>query len=196
MNSSALIIIDIQNDYFPNGLYPQWQAEQVLANTLQAVDIAQRHQMPIILVQHIADPKLGSAPFFNANTEGAELHPKLVAAAPEGIVVVKAHADSFLNTDLTEYLQRFGVSQLYLCGMMTQNCITHTALSLKPRHIKFVYSRKPAAQWMRWCMVLLYAPCPTASPCEAWMILQRKWRHVNRCGTLHAHLTDKEKSNV
>ncbi|GHZ32101.1 nicotinamidase/pyrazinamidase [Vibrio cholerae] len=70
MNSSALIIIDIQNDYFPNGLYPQWQAEQVLDNTLQAVDIAQRHQMPIILVQHIADPKLGSAPFFNANTRG------------------------------------------------------------------------------------------------------------------------------
>ncbi|EGR0287049.1 cysteine hydrolase [Vibrio cholerae] len=129
MNSSALIIIDIQNDYFPNGLYPQWQAEQVLDNTLQAVDIAQRHQMPIILVQHIADPKLGSAPFFNTNTEGAELHPKLVAAVPEGIVVVKAHADSFLNTDLAEYLQRFGVRQLYLCGMMTQNCVTHTALS-------------------------------------------------------------------
>ncbi len=63
MNSSALIIIDIQNDYFPNGLYPQWQADFVLDNTLQAVDIAQRHQMPIILVQHIADPKQGSAPF-------------------------------------------------------------------------------------------------------------------------------------
>ncbi len=80
-------------------------------------------------------------------------------------MVVKAHADSFLNTDLAEYLQRFGVRQLYLWGMMTQNCVTPRLSLHKSRNIMFECSHKPAAQWMRWCMVLLYALCPIVSLC-------------------------------
>jgi len=53
----------------------------------------------------------------------------LRAAAPDATVVVKGFADSFEKTTLEETLAKLGVTELLLCGMMTQNCVTHTALS-------------------------------------------------------------------
>ncbi|GAM58985.1 isochorismatase [Vibrio ishigakensis] len=44
-------------------------------------------------------------------------------------MVVKTFADSFHQTNLEQVLQQNGVTDLVLCGMMTQNCVTHTALS-------------------------------------------------------------------
>ncbi len=125
----ALIAIDLQNDYFPEGKYPLWNTEQVLANTKQAITKAQQQGMAIILVQHIANPQVGAAPFFNQGTEGAKIHPEILECAPEAWVVEKAFADSFEQTELNGVLQQLGCKELVLCGMMTQNCVTHTALS-------------------------------------------------------------------
>jgi nicotinamidase-related amidase len=50
-------------------------------------------------------------------------------AAPDGPVVVKSCADGFLGTDLEQILTRMAVTELLVCGMMTQNCVTHTAIS-------------------------------------------------------------------
>lgn len=129
MSRPALVIIDLQNDYFPNGKFPLWNSEAVLAKTLLAIQAAHAQQMPIVLVQHVADASKGLAPFFNANTEGVDIHPAIRAAAPEAEIVVKSFADSFWQTRLHEVLQALQVDELWLCGMMTQNCVTHTALS-------------------------------------------------------------------
>lgn len=126
MAQAALIVIDVQNDYFPTGAYPLHDSPAVLARTLQAVHAAQAHGVPVVLVQHVAR---GPAPFFNRDTEGVQIHPALRAAAPTAPVVVKGHADSFLHTRLQDTLAALGVDTLWLCGMMTQNCVTHTALS-------------------------------------------------------------------
>lgn len=127
MAQSALIVIDIQNDYFPSGAYPLHDSEAVLARTLQAVRSAQSQGIPVVLVQHVA--RNSPSPFFNANTEGVQIHHALRAAAPDAPVVEKGHADSFLNTTLQETLRALSVDTLWLCGMMTHNCVTHTALS-------------------------------------------------------------------
>lgn len=123
---SALIVIDIQNDYFADGLFPQWEAEATLARIEGMVTEAQARRIPVILAQHIA---AGAAPFFNAETPGVAIHPRLLARAPEAPIIVKTHADSFLDTTLEATLQALGCEELWLCGMMTQNCVTHTALS-------------------------------------------------------------------
>jgi len=125
----ALIVIDLQNDYFPDGKFPLWNTEAVLAQVESAIARARGQGVPVILVQHIADAPNGAAPFFNAGTSGVELHPRILAAAPDAVVVIKAQADSFLNTTLEEKLAELGVEELLVCGMMTQNCVTHTALS-------------------------------------------------------------------
>lgn len=125
----ALLLIDLQNDYFPGGAFPLWNTDAVLANVERSVARARASGVHVIHVQHIADPAAGLAPFFNAGTPGADIHPRVRAAAPDAPVVVKAFADSFHRTELESTLAGLGVTELLVCGMMTQNCVTHTALS-------------------------------------------------------------------
>ncbi|QZA82690.1 cysteine hydrolase [Deefgea piscis] len=125
----ALLVIDLQNDYFPGGAFPLWNTDATLLNIEQAIAKATAVGTHIIHIQHIADPSLGIAPFFNKGSVGAEIHPSILAAAPDAPVVIKAYADSFHHTDLEATLQKLGVTELLVCGMMTQNCVTHTAIS-------------------------------------------------------------------
>ncbi|MFM2317433.1 MAG: Streptothricin hydrolase [Pseudomonadota bacterium] len=127
--SQALLVIDIQNDYFPKGAFPLWNTTGTLDNIEQAIHKAQAQQIPVILIQHIADKTRGLSPFFNEGTEGVAIHPRILAAAPKAPIVIKHFADSFVNTDLEATLQGLGVDELLVCGMMTQNCVTHTAIS-------------------------------------------------------------------
>lgn len=129
MTKQALLIIDLQNDYFPGGLYPLWNTEQTLSNIKNAIGLAQQNDVPIIHIQHIADPALGLAPFFNEGSEGAAIHPEILSAAPDAEVVIKRFADSFEQTRLEAVLSELQVEELLVCGMMTQNCVTHTAIS-------------------------------------------------------------------
>lgn len=125
----ALLVIDLQNDYFESGRYPLWNAEQVLKRIVHAMRKAEAQDIPIILVQHIADSRQGSAPFFNKGSAGAMLHADIVAAAPQAPIVIKRHADSFVSTNLEQILDELEIEELLICGMMTQNCVTHTAIS-------------------------------------------------------------------
>jgi len=129
MTQQALIVIDLQNDYFAGGKFPLWNTDVTLANTEIAIAKARTKNIPVILVQHIADAPQGSVPFFNAGTAGVNIHPRILAAAPDGIIITKAFADSFHHTILEETLSKLGIEELLICGMMTQNCVTHTAIS-------------------------------------------------------------------
>lgn len=129
MSTPALIVIDVQNDYFAQGHYPLWNAEATLANTEAAIARACARQIPVILVQHVADAARGIAPFFNAGTSGVEIHPRIRAAAPDAAIVTKSFADSFHRTELEATLSKHAIDELLICGMMTQNCVTHTAIS-------------------------------------------------------------------
>ena len=122
----ALLVIDLQNDYFPKGKFPLWNTDVVLQNIEQAIEKANSHGVPVIHIQHVAK---GVAPFFNEGTTGADIHPRILVAAPTAPIVVKEFADSFEKTTLEEKLTKLGVTELLVCGMMTQNCVTHTAIS-------------------------------------------------------------------
>lgn len=129
MSNKALLIIDLQNDYFENGKFPLYNTEKVLANIKQLISKSQQQGIQIIHIQHVADSSYGIAPFFNEGTIGVEIHPQILQSAPEGKIVIKKFADSFYNTNLDSVLSEFQVNELHICGMMTQNCVTHTALS-------------------------------------------------------------------
>jgi len=127
--SKALLLIDLQNDYFPGGLFPLWNTDKALANTERSIKRAQEKDVHVIHIRHIADPTAGPSPFFNQGTPGADIHARILAAAPNAPVVVKTFADSFVKTDLEATLTKLGVTELLVAGMMTQNCVTHTAIS-------------------------------------------------------------------
>lgn len=129
MNNKALLVIDLQNDYFPGGAFPLWNTEQTLTNIVAAIKKANEQNITVIHIQHIADPQMGISPFFNEGTKGAEIHSEVLAAAPNAPIIVKTFADGFEQTTLAETLQKHNIKELFICGMMTQNCVTHTAIS-------------------------------------------------------------------
>ena len=128
-SKKALLIIDLQNDYFPKGKYPLHNTAQILSNIGIAIDKATQQNIPIILIQHIADAAKGIAPFFNAGSLGVQIHPAILNAAASADIVEKRYADSFEQTNLEQVLQRHKITELLITGMMTQNCVTHTAIS-------------------------------------------------------------------
>lgn len=126
---TALLVIDAQNDYFDQGAFPLWHTEDVKTKILNLINQAQSQNIPVIHVQHIADPAQGLAPFFNRDSIGVEIEKDILNAAPTAPIIIKHYADSFEKTDLSTCLADLGVTNLVMAGMMTQNCITHTALS-------------------------------------------------------------------
>lgn len=122
----ALIVIDIQNDYFANGKFPLWNADNILNNVEKAIEKANANNIPVILIQHISDSK---SLFFNEGTKGVEIHPRILKAVPNSKKVIKTFADSFYKTNLKEVLSQLGVEEILVCGMMTQNCVVFTAIS-------------------------------------------------------------------
>lgn len=125
--TKALLVIDLQNDYFPGGKFPLWNTDVVIQSIEKAIAKANAQGVQVIHIQHVA--KQGMAPFFNEGTPGADIHPRILAAAPNAPLVVKEFADGFEKTILEETLSKLGVTDLLVCGMMTQNCVTHTAIS-------------------------------------------------------------------
>ena len=122
----ALLVIDIQKDYFPGGKFPLEGAEEALQHALAAIERAKREGTKIVAIQHLAP---AGAPFFEEGSEGARLHPRIEDAVRGDSLVTKHEADSFLDTNLGSLLQAADVKDLEIVGMMTQHCVTHTSLS-------------------------------------------------------------------
>ena len=120
----TLLVIDIQNDYFAGGAFPQWQPEETEARIVSAIGKARTAGDRIVLVQHVSAAPTG---LFAAGGPGVAIRPAILAAAGDAPVVVKRNADAFQETDLPTHLA--GCTDLLVCGMMTQNCVVFTAMS-------------------------------------------------------------------
>lgn len=124
---NALLVIDPQMDYFPGGNFPLWDMYRVLENIVSAIRRCRELGIPVVVVKHVSETP--GAALFAAGSPGVEIHPAILEAAPEAPVVVKHQADSFHRTDLEPTLRKLNCNSLLICGMMTQNCVTHTAIS-------------------------------------------------------------------
>ncbi len=120
---SALILIDIQNDYFPGGKYELFHSEQALTCVERALKEYRSRELPIYFIQHVNLKQ--DAAFFSPNTKGVEIHQTITPRSDEK-VLVKHYPDAFIETGLSDELQKQGISQLVICGMMSQMCIDTT----------------------------------------------------------------------
>ena len=80
-------------------------------------------EAPVINIQHISVRE--GATFFLPGTLGAEIH-ESVAVAEGEIHIVKHYPNAFRETNLGETLQRLGVTELTVVGMMTHMCVDTT----------------------------------------------------------------------
>lgn len=120
----TLLVIDVQNDYFPGGALPLWQAEETEARIVSAIARARTAGDKVVLVQHVSTATQG---LFAAAAPGTAIRSDILAAAGNAAVVTKRNADAFQDTDLAKHLE--GTGDLLVCGMMTQNCVVFTAIS-------------------------------------------------------------------
>lgn len=120
---TALLLIDIQNDYFPGGRMELVGSIQAAAAATRLLAAFRKEQWPVYHVQHIsAQP---GATFFLPDTPGAEIH-EAVNPLPTEPVIVKHHPNSFRGTDLLDRLKANNVSTLLICGMMSHMCVDAT----------------------------------------------------------------------
>ena len=106
---TALVIVDIQNFYFPGdgpGLVHAAEASLVAREVLQ---IFREQQQLVVHVRHQAK-------------KGFEIHPS-VTPLPAEKVITKQEVNSFYKTDLLEYLKSNGVNRLVIIGMQTHMCL-------------------------------------------------------------------------
>ncbi|MDP5009428.1 MAG: cysteine hydrolase [Glaciimonas sp.] len=119
--TTALIAIDIQNEYF-NGQLPIPDGLTVLRNTNRLISMADQHGMPVFHIQHITP--VGS-PIFAENSATAAIHPEVQRSAQHS-VIAKGAPSAFAGTALHQQLQARGITTLIISGLMTHNCIAAT----------------------------------------------------------------------
>ena len=118
----ALLIIDVQNDYFPGGtneLVRPYEAEKKIQDLIAD---SRRTGRPVIYIQHFNPP---DDTFFLEGTKGAEISDRIRPEAGD-TVIVKRYPNSFLETELDATLKSLQVDTLIVCGMMTHMCVDTT----------------------------------------------------------------------
>lgn len=123
MSKRAIVVVDLQNDYFPGGKFELVGIDKAAANAARVIEAARKTGDRIIHVQHIFPSQ--DAPFFTPDSRGSEINP--VVAPREGeTVVVKNYPNSFLKTELKEVLDAGGIEEVVIVGAMSHMCIDAT----------------------------------------------------------------------
>jgi nicotinamidase-related amidase len=121
--STGLIIIDIQQDYFPKGRMELVGAMEASLEARRLLVYFRKEALNVVHVQHISIRK--DAAFFLPDTEGINFHENVKPVFNEKIVE-KHFPNSFRDTDLDEYLGSRAITELVVCGMMSHMCIDAT----------------------------------------------------------------------
>lgn len=123
MSKRAIVVVDIQKDYFPSGKFELVGVEQAAANAARVIEAARGKGDRVIHIQHIFPSQ--DAPFFTPDSEGSEISPVVAPRANE-TVVVKNYPNSFLKTDLKAILDADGIEEVVVVGAMSHMCIDAT----------------------------------------------------------------------
>ena len=106
---TALLLIDIQNFYFPAGALPLVKAEEASLNAGKLLKKFRQNKELIIHVAHKAK-------------KGARIHNN-VKPLPGEKIITKTEVNCFKNTALLEYLKKNQIRRLVICGMQTHMCL-------------------------------------------------------------------------
>jgi nicotinamidase-related amidase len=106
----GLILIDIQNDYFPGG-------------NMELVGMEQAAENAGLLLKEFRTRAFPT--FFLPNTKGVEIH-KSVAPQTGEAIIEKYFPNAFRDTDLLNVLKRLEVDEVVICGAMTHMCVDAT----------------------------------------------------------------------
>jgi len=117
---AALIVIDIQAFYFPEGMVPLVGPEAAASQAAKVIEAFRTAGRPVIHVQHL--PKDVVTPDPIGIDAQYRIYPEVLPKNGE-VVIGKHHANSFRDTDLLATLRELGVKKLVVTGMQTHMCV-------------------------------------------------------------------------
>jgi len=177
----ALIVIDVQQEYFEGILQVQAPArERTLANVVTALDVAEQHDLPVVVVQHELPE---GAPVFAVGSDSWSLHPEIERRLdPAWKRVTKDKGSVFAGTDVADWLAEQGVDTITIVGYMTNNCDLATAAGAEERglaaeilsdasgaiHLANEVGKVSADQLHETLLVLLHSNFAAVAPTETW----------------------------
>lgn len=123
MNTKAVIVVDLQNEYLSSGKLPLTGIEATLEKAARIIADARKKHIPVIHIRHeFINP---DAPFFLPGSDGVQIHSK-VAPADNELVILKNYPNSFLKTELEKALDERGIEEVTVIGAMSHMCIDAT----------------------------------------------------------------------
>jgi nicotinamidase-related amidase len=139
---TALLVIDIQKDYFPGGKFPLVNPLAAAKNAYMLLQCFREHGGHHVHIQHISLKP--DATFFIKGDSGSDIHDS--AAHFEGEPIVYKHEpNSFLNTNLLEMLKGWGIERVVITGMMSHMCVDATARAASDFGFKVIVAEDACA---------------------------------------------------
>lgn len=141
LENSALIVVDMQNDFLPGGSLEVPNSDTIIPIINEYIEFFEKHQSLIVFTRdwhpenHISFKENGGIwpRHCIQNTKGAEIHSEIYIPK-ESLIISKAFEPTieaysgFQNTNLHEELQRRNIKNLYICGVATDYCVLNTVI--------------------------------------------------------------------
>ncbi|MGD0585598.1 MAG: cysteine hydrolase family protein, partial [Oryzomonas sp.] len=121
--NNCLILVDLQNDYFPGGRMELEGIEEAAAKARELLNEFRKANLPVIHIQHVSSRP--DATFFLPDTDGVKIN-RVVTPQEDETVIVKNFPNSFRDTTLWETLKKERTGSLVICGAMSHMCIDAT----------------------------------------------------------------------
>ena len=121
--NNCLLLVDLQNDYFPGGEMELVGIDSAAYNAEILLRKFRKEQLQVIHVQHVSvNP---GAVFFLPDSFGVKIN-QGVAPLEDEPVVTKHFPNSFRDTELLQLLREKKIDTLTICGAMSHMCIDAT----------------------------------------------------------------------
>jgi nicotinamidase-related amidase len=120
---TALMLIDIQNDYFPQGAMELEGSLEAGRHAGEVLSHFREKNLSVVHIQHFSVRP--GATFFLPDTEGVLFY-NAVQPLPGETVIKKYYPNSFRETGLLDHLKKEEITNLMIGGMMTHMCVDAT----------------------------------------------------------------------
>jgi len=135
MLKTALLIIDIQNDFFPGGKHPLVKPLEAAQRAYMILQCFREQGGYHVHIQHVS--KKPDATFFISGDRGTDIHDSIAHFEGEPIVY-KHEPNAFLDTNLLELLRGWAIERVVITGMMTHMSVDATARAASDLGFKII----------------------------------------------------------
>ncbi|WP_426128451.1 cysteine hydrolase family protein [Pararhizobium sp. PWRC1-1] len=121
MSNRAILVVDLQNDYWPSGNFALYGIEAAAANAARVIDDARSKGDLVVNIRH----EMPDGPLFVPGSAGAEIN-DAVRPAPGEPVITKNVPNSFRDTGLGDLLKEKDIEEVVVVGAMSHMCVDAT----------------------------------------------------------------------